>query len=138
MTAVDEKVEAEKLRQVRALIEDVLREHDVLGSVVLAGRAGRFENFQHVGASWSNLRLQQFPDGSCFLGVSSHKADYVGRLDEQKLHLAWSVGVLGGFGRLLGVAAMQFLETAERIEAAVGAESAPWERDDPRDEPGLP
>jgi hypothetical protein len=130
---VDENVEAEKLRQVRALIEDTLREHDVCAHVVLAGRAGRFEGFTFIGATWSNLRLEQMPGGT-FIGLRSRAADYVGREAVKPLHLAWSIGAASGLGQLLGVAAVQWLEVAARFDKATGATHTPWKRDDPRDE----
>lgn len=139
MDNVDERVEAERLRHVRALIEDVLREHDVMASVVIAGR-GRLENFQHVSASWSNVRSEQLPDGRLYLGLRSLARDYVDREDERRQHLAWSVGAVCGVGRLMGIAAMQWLEVAEKFTAGTGADNQPLERDDPRDEspPALP
>lgn len=137
--SVDVNVEAERLRQVRALIEDILREHDVCASVVLAGRAGRFENFQHLETTWSNLRLVEIPDGQRFIGLRSKAADYAGREAEQKDHLAWSVGVVSGVAQLLGVAAVEWLDVAGRVDTMIGAAHTPWQRDDPRDdEPVLP
>jgi hypothetical protein len=131
---VDENVEAERLRHVRALIEDVLREHDVCANVVLAGRAGRFEAFSYLAATWSNLRLEVQPDGSEFMGLRSRKADYVGRADEQRDHLAWSVGVVSGVAQMVGRMSLQWLEAAARFDKLTNATHTPWRRDDPRAE----
>ena len=77
MSNIDPEVEAERLRQVRALIEDLLREADVCASVSLAGRAGRFEDFIFLNASWSVVRLTQTPQGDA-LRIKSKLADYNG------------------------------------------------------------
>lgn len=132
---VDEQVEAERLRQLRAQIEELLREFDACAFVVLAGREGRFEQFQHVAASWSNLRSEDLPNGSRYLGLRSKKADYVGRAEEQAQHLAWSVGVVRGIGEIVGRSALAWLAAAERFDKVTNATHTPWKRDDPRDAP---
>ena len=133
---VDREVEGERLRQVRALVEDVLRENDVCGQVILAGRAGRFENFTFVGASWSNVSIEATGDPDVEgIRVRSKAVDYPGNPDRQHQCLAWSVGVVGGFARIGGQVALRWLETSERIDAATGATHTLLERDDPRDQP---
>lgn len=129
---VDEQVEAEKLRQVRALIEDLLREADVCGVVTLAGRAGRFESFYHWRASWSNLHFEQTPEGMQ-LRLRSKLADYNGDLSKQIQHQAWSVGVVSGFAASLFEQAFPLMQAAQRFDDLTGAEHTPFRKDDPRD-----
>src|SRR6185369_1987104 len=97
MENIDPQVEAERLRQVRALIEDLLREADICASVSLAGRAGRFEDFIFLNASWSVVRLTQTPQGDA-LRVKSKLADYNGDRQLQVQHQAWSAGAVHGLG----------------------------------------
>jgi hypothetical protein len=134
MTPVDEQVEAEKLRQVRAMIEDILREYDVLAHVVLAGR-GRIENFMQMRASWSNLYVIDLPGGEAALRLRSKLADYNGDVAAQQRDQQWSVGAVSAFGIALGQDAMAMLEVSKQLDAATGAEHAPLKNDDPRNEP---
>ena len=97
MENIDPQVEAERLRQVRALIEDLLREADICASVSLAGRAGRFEDFIFLNASWSVVRLTQTPQGDA-LRIKSKLADYNGDRQLQVQHQAWSAGAVHGLG----------------------------------------
>lgn len=139
MTSIDEAVEAEKLRQVRALIEDVLREQDVCAQVILAGRANRFEHFTDVRASWSRLRLVETDDGRTGLGIRSNlREDYAGDVERQKMELEWSVGMAAGFGEIGGHLALGWMEAAVVIGVATNAEHTPMRRDDPRDEDSQP
>jgi hypothetical protein len=133
MTEFNEQVEAEKLRQCRAIIEDTLREFDVCASVHLAGR-GRFEDFLHVTASWSNLYLVELPGGVA-LRLRSKLADYNGDKEAQRRDQEWSVGVVSGLAIALGQSAMAMMHAAEQFDKATGAEHTPMRRDDPRDEP---
>lgn len=130
---VNEQVEAERLRHVRALIEELLREANVCGTVILAGREGRFENCTFLGATWSNLRIENHPDRGQFIGLRSKLADYAGDVERQQQHQAWSVGVVGGMAEILGSMALGWLEAAKLFDEQTGATHTPWKRDDPRD-----
>jgi hypothetical protein len=134
MTPIDPQVEAEKLRHVRALIEDILREHDVLAHVVLAGR-GRLENFMHLRASWSNLHLIELPDGAAVIRMRSKLSDYGGDAQAQQRDQQWSVGVVHSLGLVLGQDAMTMLQVSEQFTGATGATHAPLVNDDPRQQP---
>jgi len=133
MENIDEEVEGERLRHVRALIEDLLREADVCAFVVLAGKAGRIEHFAHLSASWSNLRLEALPDGGEYLGLRSKAADYGGDVEAQRQHQAWSVGVVSSLGLILGESAMAYLMAAKQFDKMTGATHTPFKRVDPRD-----
>lgn len=133
MDAIDPEVEAERLRQVRALIEQLLREADICGQVVLAGREGRFEAFSHLGASWSNARIEQH-DGVEGVRVRSLAADYRGQAELREQHLAWSVGVVSGFAQIGAEMAIKWLEAAKAFDEATDAEHTPLRRIDPRDD----
>jgi hypothetical protein len=133
METIDDQAEAEKLRQVRAIIEDTLREFDVCASVHLAGR-GRLENFLHVTASWSNLFLVEVP-GGVVLRLRSKLADYKGDKEAQRRDQEWSVGVVSGMAIALGQSAMAMLDASDQFDKLTGAEHTPMRRDDPRDEP---
>jgi len=134
MENVDEAVEAERLRHVRALIEDVLHEQDVCAQVILAGRAGQFEHFTDVRASWSRVRLVETEDGRTGIGVRSKLAEYAGDQDRQKAELEWSVGMVAGFGEIGGQLALNWIETSVWLSKATNATHTPLERKDPRDE----
>ena len=134
MEHIDQDVEAERLRQVRALIEDVLRENDVCAQVILAGRAGRFENFTDLRASWSCVRLVETEDGRSGVGVRSHLADYGGDKERQKRELEWSVGMVAGFGEIGGQRAISWIEASVVLSGATNATHTPTRRDDPRDD----
>ena len=134
MIQVDEQVEAEKLRHVRAMIEDLLREADVCGVVTLAGRAGRFESFYHWGASWSNLHFTP-AGGGMELRLRSKLADYDGDVDTQRQHQAWSVGVVSGFAASLFEQAFPLMQAAQRFDELTGAVHTPFRKGDPRDKP---
>ena len=127
-----EAAEAERLRYVRALLEEVLREHDVCAIVNLAGREGRFETFTHVEASWSQLHLESDARGQG-IRLRSKVADYAGDRERQKRELEWSVGVVSGLAHLLGAQALGWLTVAAKMDKASGAVHTPWRRDDPRD-----
>ncbi len=127
----DEQVEAERLRQLRALIEELLREFDVCASVFLAGR-GRLEVFQHLDASWSVLRLEDFPDGTQGLRIRSKLADYRGDVERQKREQQWSVGVCAGLAEVMALTAIPWLNAARAIDQATGATHTPLRPDDPR------
>jgi hypothetical protein len=112
-----EQGEAEKLRQLRAIIEDTLREFDVCAHVTLAGRFGRFENFTHVEATWSNLTWEHHPGAPApFLRLRSKLAEYDGDAARQKQDQEWSVGVVSGLAQLLGETAIPLIEVAEYLE----------------------
>jgi hypothetical protein len=130
---IDEEVEAERLRHVRAQIEELLQEFDVCGVVFLAGRAGRFEHFNQLTATWSNLRFVEAPGVPAGIGVRSRLADYGGDVERQKQELEWSVGVVSCFAQALGMVAMQWLPLAEKLDEATNATHTPWKRDDSRD-----
>ena len=108
---IDEAAEAERLRQVRALVEDVLREHDVCASVILAGRVGRFENFTHLDATWCVVNVQQTPGGDA-IRMRSKLADYGGDAERQRQELEWSVGVVSGFAEIGGRIALAWTRAA--------------------------
>lgn len=129
-----EQVEAERLRQLRADIEALLREYDACGVVFLAGRAGRFEHFNRVEATWSNLRYVETPKGAG-IGLRSRAADYGGDLERKTRDLEWSVGVVSGLAEAMGRMALPWLEAAQTIDRATGATHTPFRRDDPRDPP---
>jgi hypothetical protein len=136
MEPIDEQVEAEHLRHVRSLVEALLLRHDVCGQVILAGRAGRFENFTDVRASWSRLRLVETEDGRTGVGIRSLlQEDYAGDAERQKRELEWSVGMASGFGEIGGLMAVSWIDAANYITAATNAEHTPMRRDDPRDKP---
>jgi hypothetical protein len=135
MEPIDENVEAERLRHVRALIEDVLKEHGVCAQVILAGRAGRFENFTDIRASWSCVRLVETEDGRSGIGVRSTLAEFAGDKERQKQELGWSLGMVSGFGEIGGHMAISWLEASDVLSMATQAEHTPLRRDDPRDEP---
>ena len=136
MEPIDERVEAERLRYVRALIEELLREHDVCAQVILAGRAGRFENFTDIRASWSKVRLVESEDGkSTGVGLRSQLKDYEGDAALQKAELEWSVGMVSGFGEIGGHMAISWIEAGVVLSAAANAEHTPMRREDPRDTP---
>jgi len=129
----EEPIEAERLRQLRALIEEQLREFDVCAHVTLAGRHGQFETFTHIRATWSNLHWEPVPGSSSrFLRLRSKLADYGGDAARQKRDQEWSVGVIAGLAELLAQTAIPLLEVAEQFDKATGAVHTPWEDDDPR------
>jgi hypothetical protein len=132
MQTVDPEVEAERLRHVRALVEDVLRDADVCAQVIIAGRAGRFENFTHLEPKWCNLALEHDPARGDGVRLRSKNADYP-NAKTQAQHLGWSVGVAGGFAQIGGLNAMLWLEAATQFDKATGATHTPMERIDPRD-----
>jgi hypothetical protein len=133
MQTIDPQVEAERLRQVRALIEELLREADICASVVLGGRAGRAEVFTFLSASWSVVSLTQTPRGD-HLRIKSKLADYNGNRDLQIQHQAWTAGAVSSLGQHTAHMAMGLLEMAKTVDKALGAEHTPLPRDDPRDE----
>jgi hypothetical protein len=132
---IDEKVEAERLRHIRALIEELLREADVCANVVLAGKGGRFEIFSHLRASWSNARLDTSPEGDG-IRLTSKAADYGGDTERQQQHLAWTVGMIGGIAEFVGKTALMFLHCAQHFDQKTGATHVRLPRDDPRDPRG--
>jgi hypothetical protein len=134
MESIDKEVEGERLRQVRALIEDLLREADICAQVVLAGREGRFESFTHLDASWCKLRIEKHAQGE-YVGVRSKLVDYGGDREKQRQELAWSVGVASGFSEIGGRVALSWMEASSMISQATNAQHTDLERDDPRDEP---
>jgi hypothetical protein len=128
-----ERIEAERLRQLRALIEDQLREFDVCAHVTLAGRHGRFENFTHVEATWSNLHWEMHPGApGPFLRLRSQGVDYGGDLERQRRDLADSVGVVAGLAEMLASTAIPLLEVAQVFDRKTGATHTAWRPDDPR------
>lgn len=131
---VDEQAEAERLRKLRARIEELLHDFDACAVVFLGGREGRFEWFARLDASWSNLRYVEAPPG---IALRSKLADYHGDAELQKQEQEWSVGVVSGFAHQLGMVAVQWLRVAERLDQATGATHTPWRRDDPRDKGGA-
>lgn len=134
MPAIDPQVEAERLRHVRARIEEVLCDADVCAQVILAGRAGRFEDFTHLGASWCKARIERH-EGREFIGVRSKAVEYGGDIRRQGEELAWSVGVVAGFGDIGWRVALMWIQAAKYIDEATHAEHTPLRRDDPRDAP---
>jgi hypothetical protein len=86
---VDEQVEAERLRQARALIEATLREFDICAHVVLAGREGRFENFMHVEATWSKLHWELHPAAP---GALPARGD-----DDREIQIHWQTAPVHEF-----------------------------------------
>jgi hypothetical protein len=133
-TAFDEQAEAEKLRQVRALIEDILREFDVAASVFLVGR-GRLETFQRVDPSWSVLHMEDLPDGHQGLRLRSKLADYAGDIARQKREQEWSVGIVHGLAETMARTSLAWLSVAQFFDKRTGAEHIPLRKDDPRDDP---
>jgi len=133
MENIDEEVEAERLRHVRALIEELLQEADVCGQVILAGRGGRFEHFTDVRASWCKLRLVEAPDGSTGVGIRSKREDYGGDVAQQKRELEWSVGTASGFATIGAQVSLSWLEAARQIDRATNATHSNTMRKDPRD-----
>lgn len=131
---VDVEVEGERLRRVRVLIEELLREADICGQVVLAGRAGRFENFTHLAATWCKVSIERMPAGEA-LRIRSRAVDYGGDRELQHQHLEWSAGMVAGFAEIGGRTALDWLDATKVINAATRAEHSPLERVDPRDEP---
>jgi len=127
----DKQIEAERLRQVRALIEELLHEFDVLAHVTLAGRHGRFETFTHVQASWSALHWEQMAGGFA-LRLRSNAADEGIDAARQKRELEWSLGALEGMGEMLAHTAIPILNASVQFSDKVGARHGPWEHDDPR------
>ena len=121
MNDFDEQAEAERLRQLRARIEALLREFDVCASVFLAGRGGRLEVFQHVDASWSVLRLETLPNGNQGLRLRSQAADYGGDVARQRQEQAWGAGVISGLAEIMALTAIPWLEVAQLIDQATGA-----------------
>lgn len=138
MTNVDEAIEAERLRHVRALVEDVLREADVCALVIIGGRAGRFETFTQLEPAWCNLSIERHPDdGRDGVRLRSKHAEYRDG-ETQHQHLEWSVGIAGGFGQLSAHNAMLWLEAASQFDQATGAQHTPMRHLDPRDSNGKP
>lgn len=133
MDTIDPKVEAERLRQVRAMIEDILREFDICASVVLAGRAGRAEVFSFLNPTWSVVNLKQTPQGD-ELRIRSKLADYGGDREKQVLHQAWSAGAVSSLGLRTAELALTLVRISEVVDKATGAEHTELPRDDPRDE----
>jgi hypothetical protein len=133
ITPIDPEVEAERLRHVRALIEELLREADVCGQVILAGRCGQFENFSDVRASWSCARLLDSGDGRTGIGVRSKLVDFGGDVARQKRELEWTLGMISGFAQIGAQVSISWLEAAGVLDAATNAEHTPLERKDPRD-----
>jgi hypothetical protein len=134
-SAFDDQAEAEKLRQVRALIEEILREFDVAAIVFLAGR-GRLETFERVDPSWSVLHLEDLPNGHQGLRLRSKLADYHGDVARQKREQEWSVGIVAGLAKTMACTSLAWLSVADYFDKRTGAEHTPMRKDDPRDDPG--
>ncbi len=132
MAAIDSQVEAERLRHVRALLEDVLREADVCAQVVIVGRAGRFEEFAHLDASWCKAWFESDRNGVA-LRVRSKLTEYAGDLARQRAELEWTAGAVSGMANTCCRLALLWLEAAKAVDAATGAVHTPMQRDDPRD-----
>ena len=123
-----EAIEAERLRQLRALIEETLREFDVCAAFTLAGRGGRAETCLHLGASWSCASVEG--QGIRF---RSRAADYAGDKERQQREQEWTLGALSNLGGAAGMAALVLIQATDVIAQATGAEQTPMRRDDPRD-----
>jgi hypothetical protein len=134
MENIDPQVEAERLRHVRALIEEMLREADVCASVVLAGRAGRTEQFMFMNATWSVVHLEQIPTG-VNVHIKSALADYSGDVDKQRQDIEWSAGAVSSLATSTARLSLVLLDVAEKVDLITGADHGDMERDDPRDGP---
>jgi hypothetical protein len=134
-TTPDEAAEAERLRQLRAHIEELLREFDACAVVYLAGKRGRFETFTAVRSSWSAVHLVDTPQGPG-LRVRSTLTDYAGDLERQRAELEWSIGMVSGFAQMMGANSLAWLGAAAALDQKTGATHTPWRRDDPRDKGG--
>jgi hypothetical protein len=135
MTTEAEAVEAERLRHLRAEIEALLREYDACGVVYLAGKEGRFETFNAVEASWSNLHYCVGPQGD-EIRIRSKAVDYPGDPERQRRDLAWSLGVVSGLALVMAHTTMGWIKAAELFDQKTGATHTDLMRDDPRDEGG--
>lgn len=115
--------EKTKLLIARGEIEAVLRKHDICAHVVLAGR-GRLESILHVGASWSNLRLENVEGGQA-IRMRSKVAEYGGDREQQRRDLEATSGMVRGFGETLAMAGMAWLTASEQFDEQTGAEHTP-------------
>lgn len=128
------QVEAARLREVRAIIEQTLCDFDVIGSFTLAGRYGRAEEACYFTASWCKLRAEEGSEpGEIGLRLTSKRADYGGDTDRQRLELEWTLSALGLIAQTMALRAVALLEAAKRYDEATGAQHTPMRRDDPRD-----
>ena len=121
-------IEAQRLRDVRALLEQTLREFDIAAAVTLAGRAGRCETFLALSPSWSRVIVE-----GAGLRLRSMAADYAGDVERQRRDLEWTLGMMSNLAQCAGLHALSLMQASEAMDAATGAEHTPLKRDDPRD-----
>lgn len=115
-----------KLLHARHEIERLLRDHNLIGSVNIAGQHGQLEALMHLDASWCRLKLESMPEGHA-IRLRSLKADYAGDTEAQRVDLESSVGAARGFGAIMAVAGLAWLQAAEEFDKATGAEHTPLE-----------
>jgi len=117
---IQEADEREKLLRARAEVIDVLTRHGLIAHVVMAGQLGQSEVILHVKAPWSNLLLEDLPDGQV-IRLRSKKADYAGDAQAQRRDQESSLGALSAMAVMTGSAAMYLLDVSKQFDEATGA-----------------
>lgn len=114
-----------KLLRARHAIEAILKEHDLVGSVVLGGLFGQFETLTPLDATWSNLSIETKP-GVIGIRCRSLVKDNPDKFTRQR-NLESSVAVLNAFGEMMTSIGLMFLASAEQVNEATNAKNGPLE-----------
>ena len=116
--------ERTRLLTARGLIEQVLREHQLVGQVILCAERGEAEAMLHLDAPWCRARLEQHGAGDS-IRLRSKLADYGGDKDAQRRDLESTLGALNTMFVISGGAALALLTATEQFNEATGAEHTP-------------
>lgn len=122
-------IEKAKLLRVRAIVETLLREHDLCADVVLAGR-GRIEVFTHLDATWSRVAMREVEGGHA-LRLRSKLADYGGDKDKQREDLEDTLGMVSSFAHVKLRSCLAWDAAANYLDEVTGAEHTPLRPEPP-------
>lgn len=103
----------EKLLAMCKTIENMMRQEDVAGFVVLFNAPDQFETFTRIDPTFS---IAKFEQGRRGLAIRLNSKGYVGTADEKHAALEATASMLAGLGEIAGRNAVAFLSCLNAMQ----------------------
>lgn len=112
------------LLSARGEIMQILRRHNLCGSIVLAGEH-QMEALLDLDATWSRASLVTFGEGGQGIHIRSTSQDYGGDIEAQKRDLEATISMIRGMLEILGFTAFAMHKCDEEISKLIDSVSGP-------------
>ena len=117
---MSEKKDDERIKLLKIVrhIRNLLADHDLVGTISLAGREGMLENHFCFNASWFKIMVVEDEVRGTTLRLMSAKTD-------PQEDLRDTLGALRGIAELTGVAGLSLLGASDAMDRELGATHTP-------------